>query len=344
MLLLSLLTQPGQAREMVWGGVDLSLVRLVGVEALPAKEGRGKKPGLPAETWPPDFLQRAAREWNDDIERTALEVTDAKFRVRPQAQTGHLYNVHSQLTGTELPVVDGDFSSSQPVLSRADVLVRVATYPRNPIGMTFSLIADQLNTNDRRGCYWATFYDAGTGVVHETEYRCDDTGVVGRDAVTIWYGTVKRTISGLPERKLPDARVRIQLTDAEIEEVSKRYPNARAILAETAQAAAELADEAAADHERKQQQRAMLWSTGGADFVTVRTTQEGLALLQQHGLAFQPVASPAPMAAGPEAECRTAFGKTACGYDCTVAFGDVKCAGSPGGRCKVAFGEITCSP
>lgn len=339
MLWIALLTSNVHAREMVWAGVDLSMVRLVGVEALPATEARRKKPGLPAETWAPDFVQQAARDWNDEIEPYALTVTDDRFRVRPQAQTGHLYNVHSQLA--ELPVVDDDRDSGKPFLTRADVLVRVATYPRNPIGMSFTLIADQLNTHDRRGCFWATFFDAGTGVVHETEYRCGATGTFGRDAVKIWYGTAKRTIGDLPERKLPDARVRIHLTEAEIDEVSSRFPNARAVLAEAAEAAEKMAEEAVEDHERRKQQRDMLWSTGGAEYVTVRTTQEGLALLREHGMAFQPVASPAPM--GEQADCKTAYGKTACGYDCTVAFGDVKCAGSPGGRCKVAFGEITCS-
>jgi hypothetical protein len=44
----------------------------------------------------------------------------------------------------------------------------------------------------------------------------------------------------------------------------------------------------------------------------------------------------------PGAACKSAFGKTACGYGCVAAYGDVKCAQTPEGRCQVAYGEITC--
>lgn len=46
---------------------------------------------------------------------------------------------------------------------------------------------------------------------------------------------------------------------------------------------------------------------------------------------------------GPKATCRSAFGTTACGFDCVAAFGQVKCAESPWGACKAAFGEIVCA-
>lgn len=36
-------------------------------------------------------------------------------------------------------------------------------------------------------------------------------------------------------------------------------------------------------------------------------------------------------------------GKTACGYGCVVAFGDIRCAKSPNGACQAAYGEIVCS-
>ncbi|MCC7072544.1 MAG: hypothetical protein IT383_14545 [Deltaproteobacteria bacterium] len=41
-------------------------------------------------------------------------------------------------------------------------------------------------------------------------------------------------------------------------------------------------------------------------------------------------------------ECQSAFGKTACGYNCMAAFGDIKCAEHPQGTCKAAFGELAC--
>src|SRR5262245_39275451 len=43
-----------------------------------------------------------------------------------------------------------------------------------------------------------------------------------------------------------------------------------------------------------------------------------------------------------QAECKSAFGKTACGFSCVAAYGDVKCAQTPEGRCQAAYGEITC--
>lgn len=45
----------------------------------------------------------------------------------------------------------------------------------------------------------------------------------------------------------------------------------------------------------------------------------------------------------PGAECRSAFGMTACGYHCVAAFGDVKCAATSSGACKAAFGEVVCT-
>jgi hypothetical protein len=43
-----------------------------------------------------------------------------------------------------------------------------------------------------------------------------------------------------------------------------------------------------------------------------------------------------------QAECKSAFGKTECGYGCVAAYGEVRCAKTPEGRCQVAYGEITC--
>lgn len=42
------------------------------------------------------------------------------------------------------------------------------------------------------------------------------------------------------------------------------------------------------------------------------------------------------------AECRTAYGMTACGWACRDAFGDVKCAATPAGTCMEAGGRVSC--
>lgn len=42
------------------------------------------------------------------------------------------------------------------------------------------------------------------------------------------------------------------------------------------------------------------------------------------------------------AECKSAFGRTECGYGCAEGFGRVQCATRPGGVCQAAYGNITC--
>ncbi|TVQ92074.1 MAG: hypothetical protein EA397_07810 [Deltaproteobacteria bacterium] len=45
-----------------------------------------------------------------------------------------------------------------------------------------------------------------------------------------------------------------------------------------------------------------------------------------------------------EPTCITAFGQTACGYDCRAAYGQVRCAPTPYGRCHAGFGTLRCGP
>jgi hypothetical protein len=46
---------------------------------------------------------------------------------------------------------------------------------------------------------------------------------------------------------------------------------------------------------------------------------------------------------GPQAECKSAYGTTACGYSCVAAYGEVRCADRPDAVCSAAYGSITCS-
>lgn len=55
------------------------------------------------------------------------------------------------------------------------------------------------------------------------------------------------------------------------------------------------------------------------------------------------VALPMSAAAQPKPTCTTAFGKTACGYVCKAAYGEVACAKTPWGACRAAFGKVVCS-
>lgn len=46
----------------------------------------------------------------------------------------------------------------------------------------------------------------------------------------------------------------------------------------------------------------------------------------------------------PEATCLTAYGQSACGYDCTAGYGKVRCASVPHGSCTAAYGDVVCGP
>lgn len=40
--------------------------------------------------------------------------------------------------------------------------------------------------------------------------------------------------------------------------------------------------------------------------------------------------------------CVSAYGTTACGFDCTAAYGQVACAATPQGACEAAYGDLKC--
>ena len=343
-MVLALITSARAGGDLTWTGVDLGLVTFVGNEAMPAKPATKKREALPSVPWPaPDELfPSMPADWNNRLGNYVVDVTADRMRTKSATNLGHLVALHESAT----PVFDLESTdtSAKPRLSRGEVVVRVASYPRNPLGMGLTLIADQLNTNDRQGCYWVTWFDTGSGVVHKTDYTCGRPGVVSGNPSGLWFGSAKGVLADLPEGPPPDARIRIQLTDAEQQALVAKQAADEALLAQIAATGESVAERAAADANRKKTEKQMLWS-GGAGFVTIQTTAEGLSVLQQANIPYQVVGSAGlPGAQGAEAECETAFGKTACGYDCTVAFGDVKCAGRPGGKCEVAFGEITCSP
>jgi hypothetical protein len=43
-----------------------------------------------------------------------------------------------------------------------------------------------------------------------------------------------------------------------------------------------------------------------------------------------------------DTECKTAYGKTACGFHCTAGFSDVQCSETYEGACLAAFGRVMC--
>jgi len=63
------------------------------------------------------------------------------------------------------------------------------------------------------------------------------------------------------------------------------------------------------------------------------------ALMVLFSLGLLELGQPGPR---PPAECKSAYGKTECGYGCVAAYGEVRCAKTPEGRCQAAYGEVTC--
>lgn len=49
-----------------------------------------------------------------------------------------------------------------------------------------------------------------------------------------------------------------------------------------------------------------------------------------------------PEEGAPQAECKSAYGATSCGFYCVAAYGEVRCAKTPRGRCEAAYGKVTC--
>ncbi len=43
-----------------------------------------------------------------------------------------------------------------------------------------------------------------------------------------------------------------------------------------------------------------------------------------------------------QATCQSAYGQTACGYNCVAAYGTIKCSQVPEGSCAAAYGQVTC--
>jgi hypothetical protein len=83
-------------------------------------------------------------------------------------------------------------------------------------------------------------------------------------------------------------------------------------------------------------------------FPTPRTAAALLAIPFVLSLPAQPARAeapaPEPPAPEPASRCLSAFGETACGWDCVAAFGQVRCADWPYGACFAAFGDVVCGP
>jgi hypothetical protein len=50
----------------------------------------------------------------------------------------------------------------------------------------------------------------------------------------------------------------------------------------------------------------------------------------------------APSADAGQRRCVSAYGVTACGYQCTADYGEVRCARTPAGACLAEYGQVQC--
>lgn len=332
--LFAVLIGTAQAAEPVtWSGIDYGLVRMIGTEDF--REPASIFPG---------YLDK----WNDLFEIERMGDLSRRLKTRTPVATETVRTLHLE-TDAETQIIRDNSIGTQPLLTRADVVGRIATrYPAVDGGMALVLIADQLNKPARRGCFWVTFYDQSSLAVHDTRYTCGSAGGIGFR--NYWFGTVKSTVEQLRQHHVPSPDQVIELSEEEVaaagqppEALTAALERSAAYKEQQASRAAQRAADVAAEAAKR-------------NWITIRVAPEGLATLSNAGIGYdvlgagttpavrvQVGASTSSSEAWPEAECRTAFGKTACGYDCTVAFGDVKCARHPGGRCEVAFGKITCS-
>lgn len=248
--LLSTFTTAHAARpEAVFTGVDLGLTTLVGEHAFPMKD-HPKRP-KPAVDWNGASVAATAAEWTERMRDRAQDLVADRMRANTSSQTT---NVRAIQDVDWAPPMLSDADSSQPLLTRADIVLRVAGYPKAPIGMAYTLIGDQLNGNDTQGCFWMTFYDAGTGVVHTTEYSCHAPG--GRkDGLDAYVASAERVLNRLPEQPLPDRRVAMALTSTEIADAIARDPSAEAVFASMEAQAGQVAQQAIAEAREAQARR-----------------------------------------------------------------------------------------
>ncbi|MCA9567454.1 MAG: hypothetical protein KC656_06410 [Myxococcales bacterium] len=328
----------GATEELAWTGLDFGLVRVFG--EVPFTD--------------PATLTTFPTQWNRLFRDEMVGSLGSRTKRTIRVDDVHLESMHEALDPAVALAPDGP-SWREPILTRVDVVARVQAYPSGTPGMALTFIAEELNRPDTHGCFWVTWYDRAELFVHATERRCEAPGGIGFR--NYWFGSVKRILAQMKVTDVPSPDQVLTLTEAEIAEAREKSAGIEERLAKGRARAEERAARAA------EEQKAADMAAGRVplDWVTIHVAPEGLGALKSAGVEFvvadrqapapttvQVVSSGVVVASGasggvaPDAECETAYGKTACGYGCTVAYGDVKCAQYPGGTCEVAYGKVAC--
>jgi hypothetical protein len=68
----------------------------------------------------------------------------------------------------------------------------------------------------------------------------------------------------------------------------------------------------------------------------------GITLIASISFAQRPKKQSRAKTNPAESQCVTGYGRTACGFSCVKAYGDVQCAQTPWGRCAAAYGRVVC--
>lgn len=246
-MLLLLATALAADTPLTWSGIDYGLVQMVGTQDF--HEPAAIFPGY-LDKWNALFLD----EYVDDLGRRLQ---------RPIApDIGHLRPLHDAASpDTQIRRVDGP-SVHASVLSRADVVVRVASYPVSGEGMAVTYVADQLSKPDRMGCFWVTFYDRASLTVHATTYQCGSAAGLGFR--NYWFGAVKAVTDALKPSAVPAASTQVVLTEAEVAAAGAR----------SASTASALTARAAHTEQTK-------------NWIPIRIAPAGLALLEEHGIGYE---------------------------------------------------------
>lgn len=242
--------------SVVWTGLDYGLVRYNG--------------DTPFRT--PEMFETFPSEWNRLFRNELMSPLAKRIRVPvTDGASKPLDAMQTEVDVTRQLIDDTALTGSVALLSEADIVARIATYPKAEAGLGLAMIADVFNRPDGMGCYWVTWYDRASLEVHETTRTCREAGGVGFR--NFWFGSVKEIVSDLPrELPLDIARVTVTAEEADAAVARQAELDGRWAKPETPRPAPEAAPAT----------RSL-----PSDWVTIHVSAEGLAVLKAANVDFR---------------------------------------------------------
>lgn len=310
----------GAPNDLVWHGIDYSLVRLVGTADF--HDPAVVFPTLPGE-WNAKFL----------VESTGVLSRRTGRSIRSSIE--HLAGLHAAVASSRTVVRNDNIRIDQPFRSASAVQDHVrATIPAGEDGLGLTFIADQLNKPARAGCYWVTYFDTARLDVLSTTYRCGEVGGIGFRSA--WFGTVQSMMLAMSPAEVPTGQPRQQVSETTIR-VGERglgvldaagipytvvgQPNA------PARPVTSLPSE----------------PPPSAPAPTVVVANAPVPAVVVAAEPQRPAVRPTPPGRWPVATCPSVAGKTVCGFNCAETETDVACAQDPEHHCSVERGTIVCT-